>query len=443
MSSAKDMDTPLRINSKFKSPRPGVAFKNGKLYIFAPEGISVIRQWPDVRGWYKCAEHDWKPYRPELPFGLIRLEAPGTPSEKSGSVAVETTAANQQGWEVMRIARKRRFAEVGWLFSHVIPPEIRQALKSYHEFCYDILVAFCSVRYSIELHRSNPGIFYGLVRCDQFQDFDRTSRLALIRSAILWKQPTIAAFLGFPQQAANSAVKVLRSIPPRDLRIWRLKWLRQILTDPELCRMLTSAPVVTGPRLDFLWRLKDVFNRDLLSRFLHSRRGKHAFGVTQTIARDMEGMAKIVDHPWPPQPKIRGINAMESLHADLMDACNRRLEKAVELPVHEDAPQEIEEIQLLRSSAEVRAEGREMHHCVASYIPELLAGEPIVISRVLYPERATARLAKIKDEWCLVELRGNRNAPVRPETWRFVQEWLRDSAPVPTCLPDELSDCPF
>jgi hypothetical protein len=47
--------------------KPGIRFRDGKLYLFARSGIIVLRQWPDLRAWRKTPKaRSWRPIRPAL-----------------------------------------------------------------------------------------------------------------------------------------------------------------------------------------------------------------------------------------------------------------------------------------------------------------------------------------------------------------------------------------
>jgi hypothetical protein len=79
----------------------------------------------------------------------------------------------------------------------------------------------------------------------------------------------------------------------------------------------------------------------------------------------------------------------------------------------------------LHTPAELRAEGREMKHCLGSYGRKVSSGNTRVY-RILEPERATlaVRWNKARGVWSVDEVRGFENRPVRPETLVLVRDWL-------------------
>jgi hypothetical protein len=82
-----------------------------------------------------------------------------------------------------------------------------------------------------------------------------------------------------------------------------------------------------------------------------------------------------------------------------------------------------EDIQPLTHLDEFLDEGRSMHNCVASYVPQVAAYRTFVY-RVLRPERATLAIRFTHGRWSISELLADRNRPVQPATKRKVQGWI-------------------
>ena len=88
---------------------------------------------------------------------------------------------------------------------------------------------------------------------------------------------------------------------------------------------------------------------------------------------------------------------------------------------------------------------------VASYICEMTSGAmPILLYRVLWPERATLRLSKAGERWRIAELRCHRNQEPSPETFEFVKTWLDQTQEMvemgsPQLVDDKIDPdlCPF
>lgn len=312
--------------------RPGVAFRDGKLFIFGNSQILVIRQWPDIRAWRKSEQHGWHTWRPRIHPRLIRLNEPRL---KPGSMPCQTDQAvscaghsfSLDDWIRYKLARQRRFAEAAWRFSESIPHEVRRAVRSFEESHYEVLQALASVDYALELYRSNTALFYALVRNDQFCAEPPRARLAACRRWILHKQHDIAIWLGFPKDANKTCVRILSKVPPQDVRIHRLWWLRRMLADPELKRLFVFAPRVDATVIGFVWDAKELLHPSLAGKLAHKLDSKALF-QNRLLVRDCTRMWRLLERPWPPAKRICGVNAFEDLHTELWRSCERRVNTA-------------------------------------------------------------------------------------------------------------------
>jgi len=436
--------------------RPGVAFRDGKLFIFGNSQILVIRQWPRIQAWRKTAQHGWQAWRPQLHPRLIRLHEP----QLKVTDLLEKTArvpglGGGEGWKdewiQYKLRRQRKFAEAAWRFSEPIPSEVRCAVRSFDESRYEMLQAFARVDYALELYRSNPALLYGLIRNDQFFIEPPRARLAACRRWIFHKQHEIAAWLGFPESAGKVCVRILAKLASRDVRIHRLWWLRRMLSDAELRKLFVFAPRIDATVIGFVWDAKELLHPSLAAKLVQRMESKALFQA-RLIVRDIFRMWRVLERPWPPAKKICGVNAFEDLHDELWRSCERRVSAAgLKVRFPEPPLPEWPDIELLGTTKEIIAEGEEMDHCVASYIPEMTSGEkPILVYRVLWPERATLRLTKTGDRWRVAELRGRNNQVPSPDTFEFVKTWVDQAQEMVELGLPQLSDeavdpdlCPF
>jgi hypothetical protein len=79
---------------------------------------------------------------------------------------------------------------------------------------------------------------------------------------------------------------------------------------------------------------------------------------------------------------------------------------------------------------ELLQEGREMHHCVGSYIPQVQEGSTYIY-RVLAPERATLALQRYDNSWSLGQIYGPFNEPVQPSTREAIRSWFEQAPHTP------------
>ena len=409
--------------------RPGTAFRNGKLLLFDRSQILVIRQWPQIRAWRKTANRGWHPWRPRLPRRLIRFREPCFEPlrilQETQEHAKERTMSTEEKSAKIKLLRQQQFSSAAWQFSQPIPQEVRRAVRSFSESQYEMLQAFATVPFAMELYRSNPALAYALIRNDRFRNEPPSARLAASRRWILHKQRAIAAWLGF-EDSSKACVTILAKVPPQDVRIHRLRWLRQMLADPDLRKLFAFAPRVDAAVIGLVWDLKELLSTKLAGNLVQ-RFAADALLEARVTGREIVRMWRLLERPWPPGRKICGYNAMLALHDELAQSCRRRAESlGVEVQFLGRRLPEWPDIELLGTAKEILAEGEAMGHCVASYILTMASGAmPILLYRVLGPERATLRLSKVGVRWRIAELRGHRNREPSPQTLEFVEAWLR------------------
>jgi hypothetical protein len=85
-------------------------------------------------------------------------------------------------------------------------------------------------------------------------------------------------------------------------------------------------------------------------------------------------------------------------------------------------------IQAIRNARELRAEGRQMNHCVGSYEQPIVRGE-VAIYRVLAPERGTLALSGSGANLRIREFRLSHNRHPSKDSWQAVRAWVKRSIP--------------
>ena len=84
----------------------------------------------------------------------------------------------------------------------------------------------------------------------------------------------------------------------------------------------------------------------------------------------------------------------------------------------------------LGTASELLLEGREMHHCVGSYVRDCLDGDAFIY-KVLAPERATLEVRVREGRPFIRQLKLLRNVSPAETTWAAVRAWLRRAADPP------------
>jgi len=79
----------------------------------------------------------------------------------------------------------------------------------------------------------------------------------------------------------------------------------------------------------------------------------------------------------------------------------------------------------------LQREGKEMHHCVASYLPSIIKRKTYIY-KVMQPRRATLEIVYDETEklWKIQKLKGNYNQEVHSDVHFRVEDWLRENQAV-------------
>ncbi len=81
-------------------------------------------------------------------------------------------------------------------------------------------------------------------------------------------------------------------------------------------------------------------------------------------------------------------------------------------------------IRAIRNERELRAEGREMHHCVGSYGQPIVSGQ-VAIYRVFAPQRGTLALSGSGANLRIREFRLSYNRQPSDASWQSVRAWMK------------------
>jgi hypothetical protein len=152
-------------------------------------------------------------------------------------------------------------------------------------------------------------------------------------------------------------------------------------------------------------------------------------------ARQLRGGTKQRDHSnlnmelrdlvrFNPEIVIQSIEDFRAKHAAMIKKLNNGAisKRILEFP---KAPfVGTEYIQPVTTANELALEGKEMHHCVRSYLRDIFKGL-VSVYRVMSPERATLSLERGPHGWRLGQLKLQDNGTPSGETVEFVNAWLK------------------
>ena len=406
----------------------GAAYRNGKLYEFSLNDVTVMKGWPLMLAW-KWSAHNpqWVHVRPRLKRismrGLSREIDPDSHPPELGGQMLFPFAYSYVG--------RRAYRAFWW----AVPDSVRTAVMPFRDHRWHMLSLLARCPGAEDLVASNPALAFCLASNWAFHRPVSSHPLRAARSLVYKKQRQILEWLGFPN--TESARQILRRVPPEAMTVLFLQTLRGALRDPRLSR-----------KFSFLSRI----NADVLSVITDPEEGRIAFSLVEEMAhnrtsdagpwiasriRDIRQMSLDL-HRNPPQ--LRSIAQVNQLHDDLVFDYNlQREDDGGPLPPP-PLPGKEGEIEPLETCQDLALEGRLQHHCVGSYTHAVRRGKTYVY-RMLKPERATLAITFGHRGWSLWDLRGHRNAEVQPESLKAALDWLRSQQSLRVENQEDLSVC--
>jgi PcfJ-like protein len=451
--------------------RPGVNFRNGKLYVFGREGVTVIRPWPRPRAWRKTRTRPWRAVRPridvrELPdyleearwenylgcamnhvggwFGTlhcnrssrvlgfdvdVEYDTNGLPdgAPKNWSEAAEKACSSIVGWRNHHHAWAKFYSE--------IPDTVRLPLATYAKRQWHVLNLIARCPGADELVRSAPALAFCLASSWVFHRPPVKRPLRSTRWLVREPRRRIAAWLGFP--GTQATVNILGKLTEDAIDIPRLLYLRAGLFDDGRRRALGHLPainsgvvrIVTDPSLNVL--VTPSFLRQIARGEAGETGLDAAYMLKDTLRMlDQLGRRRL--------PRLRSLDALRQFHDDAVREINRLLPNEDEAtgvppgPLQELWPRAFPEPPIpgstsvlpLSSPAMLLEEGRTMRHCVAAYAPDV-AEDVLYFYRVEGAERATLMLRRTTSGWRIGEVSGPNNRTVTCETLEEISRWLQ------------------
>ena len=443
--------------TKPKKPRKQYTFgntlKDGKLYLFQPNELVVIRGWPEMRAWRRTpVRGGWQHIRPELQL-----------VPQNGTFQ---TARHDSDWLANvcphDVPRQAPDAADSWLRTRDLPALFRQAapfcafeleqigeallhkdLARMFEFlapfpCLVLaatfpfkqrqwhLAAFCArVAGGLQFLRSNPALAFCLASNSCFRARLPSQPMRDARRWIMKKRRAIAAWLGFPD--AENSVAILAKIPGDACDVALLKRLRKVLHDDHAIRkVLTHAKAISALTLALCTQplLKPMLAAPALAQFcqLDWARQREVFELIRVAARLRSLQGAVTPVNWINFRSLRALTREREQILGIADAlgvsivaCN--LVSKTEHFAQTSFPPWLEEI---TSAEELLHEGMEMRHCVRAYQLQLQTGSARIF-RVFAPERCTVLVTQTGR----FEIAGPDNLKVQPETRTAVRAALR------------------
>ncbi len=423
----------------FIEGRPGFAFKDGKLYFFEKDRVLVMSSWPDPRAWFKKRSHGWKATRQYADRILYRFLFPASSQDDeekveriepqalpSGQYLLPGVLYDDYAW-CRELDRKNRITQ-GRYFD-MIPPLIRDELLKYRTRRWHAMNLFARCPGALDLHHSNPGLFYALASNWVFHKPAVKLPMRAARGLINKKQKQILTWLGFP--GTENARRILSKIKPCSLSIESLLYLRNSFDDPFVVKCFSHLETINTGALSLMLDYK--FRSLITSRLIEdiSKDEAQDIGKYPPILWMMSDILRMAQTAGPnhcPQHFV-SLKRLKEVHDELSDRYQRGMIAGKgALPSRFDDPpfSGTEDIRPIPTPDDLYFEGNAMHHCVASYASTVAEGKAYIY-RVMAPVRATLSISRENGQWVPGQLFGACNKPVNEYTRETIFEDLFQS----------------
>lgn len=411
------------------APRPGEAFRDGKLYLFTRWGICVYRLSPQPRAWALAAGSNvWRGVESFMPISRWRREI-GDLGRKARCLRPLPGGAPLGEVGQRRLAALERRRETLETALATLPPRVLAALSRLPFDQWPALRAFAHAPGLVDLSWSNPALLLTLLNPPTYGLGRRPPRPAALRRLAPRRQREILGWLGLP--AEESLARTFAKVPLRGLRRWTLRRLVALARDAEARKRLSHLRRLSDTAL---WLLDASERRAATSQALldevsrerqWSRRLTFAMQFRETLR-----MLAILDRSRP-ERGYRSMAQVERAHEELTWAAlvRGKLFDGQNDPFPRPPWSGEDWIEPIRTLAELIREAEEQHNCVAAYIESAREGDSSFY-RVLAPERVTLELRrKGPGEWEVSDLRTIDNGVASAATWRAVNRWFKGDLP--------------
>ena len=412
------------MKAELQFARPGVSFKNGKLYDFSTRRIVVLRGWPEPMAWVKTPKRPWRGTRKWADEALVaffrRLDEPArrpAPLETyvlaPGTIAIiqaDGLDISPEALEEHRI-KDWKSREAAWKerttciepFSEQIPAEIRALIAPLQHRAWHLLCMFARCPGAVDLFRSNPALAFALSGHWFYREHRVSNPIRATRRLVYKRQRDILAWMGFP--GTKSVQQMFRKIPIDHLHPALLKRLQGALLDPRRGKVLAHLPALPPEVLSLVVH-DDYFDRLSMRFFMEMLENRAAARDVRWLLRDTLRMNHQIGGGDVPA-RFHSLRRLREMHDDLVAPVNDiMLTRKIDFPeppyVGTDA------IVPLCTLKDLVEEGIQMRHCVAAYANRV-AGGAYYVYRVLKPVRATLAIFWYKNHWECSQLMGFGN----------------------------------
>ena len=394
-------------------PRPGIAFRDGKVYQFGRGEIVVLgRPWPDPRAWRKRKTTAWRGFRPLLP--RRHLLAPPPPNDPP--------AASCQAPR----CRQERIVAAWAAWWHQVPAHVQSILAENEAALWgrwDLLNLLARAERAVDLVESSPGLGIAVAANRAFRRSAKPRRTA--RRLARLRQSDALAWLGF--YGTESTARLVRRVPAQCATVRLMLDLRRRLVDAEARRLLAHhAPTIDPATVDLLDpALVPHLTAGLVEDVSSGTAFRSGGPGPAALLRDLLRMADAVPGAIA-AGRVRSVEQLVEVHDGTVRALRRRRWTPSATRFGPPPVPGTTWMVPLTTSAALAAEGEAMGHCVGVYAGMVAAGLSYLYAvRGWGVDRSTAELVRGRGGWRLRQLLGPENVAVGERTKEKVAEYLR------------------
>lgn len=424
-------------------PRPftyganGVAFKNGKLYLFRfrretkrrpmAGSVSAIRPWGARAGcWVRTDKQPaWQQVRPELGLASRTVSVAGCKTQFPGGAGSADDGSDCESSP--QLAAEGRAYDS---FLASIPAEAAALASGFGERQWHALQLLNRVgQFAFELTRDCPALAAMIASSWVFRKRLHWQMRAARRLCRVRRHDAVG-WLGFP--SSRSVVRLLKKIPAADVSVQGLLYLRDCLreNDPQAVKALQHCRRLPRPVLRIVTDpcLQPFAGPQLLSDLAENQASALRWpGSAPEMMRD----TLVYWQQAFPERCVRGVfrsaSVLGAAHEEMIlesrigrDILGRKLPPPP-LPG-------TDQIKPLETMNEVYQESLDMHHCLfAAYSGRIAIGAYYAYS-LTGAERATIGLKRVAGGWAIDQVQGPCNEPVSLRAMDRVLDWIGQPA---------------
>ena len=425
--------------------RCGVAYKNGKLYEFTTNRVTVYKGYPDPRAWQKDRDGGWKHCRPKTlridqADGPLIEEKPDSSKFRSRQMrSIETVMMELidnllkgAPFSDAEYARNYRL----WCYQsyfNTFPPEIVNHIKTHYlQRHFHLLCFFSRSPYGFELSQNNPALAFALANHWAFHKPAVKSPMRAMKNWAKRKQGDIAEWLGFAPEKKKAAARILRNISvPEAINPVNLYRMRCALQDPQVMKMFSHLPskrINTGAvSVVYHPRRRGCITPNLLNE-ISMNTDDDEKPVSTLLINDTFRMADMLNLDIE-RMRFNSLRRIINIHDELAYSLNRNelSEKLENLqfvaPPYNGISGTIEPLDNVHKLHEAAGH---FNNCSLSYAGYMTRDKRKYLYRLTSPETAMFSISYSmhSHKWYLEEITGVRNRKVQPGTRIFVEKWL-------------------